>query len=101
MNDATNPLPDDIRQWCETHFPVGFDALAELAPHARIMKSPRLVRCILHLSEGDPAMLRDCIRLALQDERDVIWYAEYERVTNRRLHDFNFAFDRQPEKPEP
>jgi hypothetical protein len=52
---------------------------------------PRILRCVLFLSAGDMARLVDFADRALNDWRDVIYWAEYDE-RDHRLRDFNQPF---------
>ena len=51
----------------------------------------RVMRCIVHLSNGSLEVLQHHVRNALNDYRDVIYWAEYDR-NDRRIHDFSAGF---------
>jgi hypothetical protein len=51
----------------------------------------RIVRCCLALSGGDLHRLRHNIVQALNDYRDVIYWAEYD-ANDGRIHDYNNPF---------
>src|ERR1700722_2341282 len=47
----------------------------------------RVIRCIIHLSGGDPHRISHFAGVAAQDYRDVIYWAEYDDE-DQRVHDF-------------
>lgn len=51
----------------------------------------RVVRCIVHLSEGKRENISHYIKAALGDPRDVMYWAEYDEK-EKRIHDFNMPF---------
>ncbi len=51
----------------------------------------RIVRCCLALSKGDINLLRHNVTQALNDYRDIIYWAEYD-PNDGRIHDFNNPF---------
>ena len=53
--------------------------------------SPRIIRCIIHLASGNEAVLDQMIDAALQDWRDVIYWAEYNE-RNKRIFNGNKRF---------
>jgi hypothetical protein len=53
--------------------------------------SPRIIRCIIHLASGNEAMLNQMIDAALQDWRDVIYWAEYNE-RDKRIFNGNKRF---------
>jgi len=61
------------------------------------LKTDRVIRCIVFLSKGKMEDLNKFINIATYDTRDVMLWAEYERIrdgTNyKRMRDFNHTFD--------
>jgi hypothetical protein len=53
--------------------------------------SDRIMRCVVHLAEGKLGSLRQYIKAALSDWRDVIYWAECNRK-DERIHDFRLPF---------
>jgi hypothetical protein len=51
----------------------------------------RVLRCIVHLSNGSLEALREHVRNAKTDYRDVIFWAEYDRDDDH-VHDFSKGF---------
>ena len=58
--------------------------LSELATSC--INGQRVVRCVLHLASGDQGKLDHFIQAAREDERDVIWWAEYDE--DEHVRDF-------------
>ncbi len=56
----------------------------------------RIIRCILILSEGDYDAVREWVKKANQDYRNIIWYAEYD---NRNVRKFNFNYPINRQEP--
>ena len=54
---------------------------------------PRVVRCVLYLADGDLQKLEHFTDQALQDPRDVMYWAEYDRDSNDQVRDFNEPFE--------
>ncbi len=52
----------------------------------------RVIRCIVHLSGGDPQRTFHFAGVAAQDYRDVIYWAEYDEEGRRRVHNFDKPF---------
>jgi hypothetical protein len=48
----------------------------------------RVIRCIIHLSGGDPQRISHIADVAAQDYRDVIYWAEYDDK-DQKVHDFD------------
>jgi hypothetical protein len=65
-------------------------AIAALEEYSGPERS-RVMRCIVHLSNGSLEALQGHLRSALGDYRDVIYWAEYDRE-DRRIHDFSSGF---------
>jgi hypothetical protein len=51
----------------------------------------RVIRCVVHLSAGDPTRISHFVGVATTDYRDVIVSAEYDG-DGKQLHDFNRPF---------
>jgi hypothetical protein len=52
----------------------------------------RISRCVLHLADGALSKLRYFLKLAQEDYRDVILFAEYDR-NNQRIRNFTSGFE--------
>jgi len=60
-----------------------------------VPETPRVLRCVLFLANGDLKQLAFYVRVAAGDYRDVIFWAEYvdhEKLNPKRVRDFNRAF---------
>ena len=61
------------------------------------LKTDRVIRCIIFLSEGDLNKMRRYINVAINDTRDVMLWAEYVNLKigekPKRVRDFNKTFD--------
>src|SRR6056297_4282917 len=57
------------------------------------LDNDRILRCIVYLSNGSLKELKNAIRQATEDPRDVMLWAEYEGLKNgeqlKRVRDFN------------
>ena len=66
-----------------------------------IIKSDRIIRCILFLAGRDINKLEEYIESAIRDPRDVIFWAEYENrediTTAMRIRDFSRPFKKASE----
>ena len=65
------------------------------------LKTDRIIRCIIFLANGDIDNLKKFIDNAIFDPRDVMLWAEYERLDKlnfKRIRDFNHTFDKCTEK---
>ncbi len=96
-SDNMEKMEPDIHERVMRDFAT--DLHAQVESELRKMKSnlepgrhSRIVRCVLYLAKGDVEVLRHHIKNALDDFRDVIWWAEYDAADNR-LHDFNQPFE--------
>jgi hypothetical protein len=58
----------------------------------------RVIRCVIHLAEGNIDKLLDLIGSAKTDYRDVIYWAEYDR-NDQRIRDFDQPFAAAPKIP--
>jgi hypothetical protein len=87
-------LLPDIAERIEHDF--GTDALGEvratLEPIVGSGLGDRVIRCVLVLAQGNHELLRHYVHQAVDDYRDVIYWAEYDAA--RRTHDFSNSFDR-------
>jgi len=67
------------------------------AIEAKYFKADRVIRCIVFLANGSIDELNKLIRVATNDTRDVMFWAEYEKLNGdfnyKRLRDFNKAFE--------
>jgi hypothetical protein len=73
-----------VTQQLET-FIESFRAVAHTHP------GDRVIRCIVHLANGNLDDLAHYIRAALADPRDVMFWAEND-ATEKQIHDFNLRF---------
>lgn len=94
-------LTDDIVRYIDQAFGKQAD-IVEIQLYDYIkngpnyLKSERLVRCILHLAEGDLESLKHFIAAAKDDPRDVIFWAEYENRESKdpvMVRDFSEPFE--------
>jgi hypothetical protein len=61
------------------------------------LNTDRIIRCIIFLAKGDLTDLKNFIEKATFDTRDVMLWAEYDKLSSelnyKRLRDFNKTFD--------
>jgi hypothetical protein len=67
-------------------------ALTELDAKTKGLISPRLIRAIIYLANGDVARFHEKVKLAQTDWRDVLLQAEYSYPENHHVRDFNKTF---------
>jgi hypothetical protein len=67
-------------------------ALTEIDAKTKGLVSPRLIRAILYLADGDIGRFHEKVRLAQTDWRDVLLQAEYSYPENNHVRDFNKTF---------
>jgi hypothetical protein len=64
---------------------------------AEYLKTDRVIRCIIFLAKGNLIDLEKYIQAATFDSRDVMLWAEYEKLNGdfnyKRLRDFNKTFE--------
>jgi hypothetical protein len=90
---------EDIKQRIESDFGSRCEEARKLinaAIHqASHIDHPRIIRCILFLSEGSINKLKKNIDSAVSDPRDVMFWAEYINRSElpSRIRDFNKTFD--------
>jgi len=92
-DDITRRINADFGNDAEEALVVLHDA-TKAAAH---LASARLIRCIVFLSRGDLKNLKKHIEAAVLDPRDVILWAEYEKMADRddfiQLRDFSNTFE--------
>jgi hypothetical protein len=61
------------------------------------LKTDRIIRCIIFLAKGNLKDLDKYIETAIFDTRDVMLWAEYEKLNGdfnyKRVRDFNYTFE--------
>jgi hypothetical protein len=61
------------------------------------LRTDRIIRCIIYLSDGDLSKLRKYIDTAIYDPRDVMLWAEYDKMgideNPIQIRNFNRTFD--------
>ena len=74
-----------------------FKLIEEKSKEFDYLNNPRIVRCILFLSDNNFEKLKEYIDAAINDPRDVMFWAEYENIDDinntKRVRDFNKTFD--------
>ncbi len=82
---------DDIERWIKDHFADVGRAKQALEPVLAIdsaISIPRVLRSILYLSERDYDSLAVYAQKAVDDPRNVLWWAEYD---NRNIKKRDFS----------
>jgi hypothetical protein len=92
MTTEHEPLAADIEAKLAQDYPAESlsAVLGSLATYQDSERN-RVIRCIIHLSDGDPQRISYFVGVAAQDYRDVISWAEYD-ANDRQVHDFNKPF---------
>ncbi len=74
-----------------------FDVLKNAIEKTEYLKTDRVIRCIIFLSKGNIEDLKKYIDAATFDTRDVMLWAEYEKLNGdlnyKRRRDFNKTFE--------
>jgi hypothetical protein len=86
------PLAADIESKVAQDYPR--ESLSAVSRSLATYKGPerdRVIRCIVHLSGGDPQRVSHFVGVATQDYRDVIYWAEYNKQ-DHKVHDFGEPF---------
>lgn len=65
--------------------------LRVLRPAIDAALGDRVIRCVIVLAKGDVNELRHYVKQAVDDYRDVIYWAEYDGTG--RMRDYNLPFD--------
>ncbi|NHM01193.1 hypothetical protein [Flavobacterium difficile] len=94
-------LKEDIYKRIETDFGTESNKAIEILCHAiektDYLNTDRIIRCIVFLSKGNLNDLQKYIIAAANDPRDIILWAEYEKLSDdfnyKRLRDFNISFE--------
>ena len=92
---------DDIDKRIEIDFGVESNKAIEILKTAiektEYLKTDRVIRCIIFLSKGDLNELKKNIEVAIHDTRDIMLWAEYEKLSEdfnyKRKRDFNNTFE--------
>jgi len=75
-----------------------FEILKNAVSKTIDLNHPRVIRCIIFLAEKDLKKLRSSIQTAINDPRDVMFWAEYinrgSGENPKRIRDLNNTFDR-------
>lgn len=82
---------DDIERWIKENYTDVMRAKQALEPVLTIetaISIPRIVRSVLYLSECDYDSLVVYAKQAVDDPRNILWWAEYDN-RNTRKRDFN------------
>jgi len=93
---------DDIIARINTDFGVSADKATKMLIGASTkvdyLKTDRVIRCIIFLAKGNLTELNKYIEKATFDTRDVMLWAEYEKLNGdlnfKRLRDFNKFFEK-------
>lgn len=95
------PFKPDIiarikKDFCENS-DKAIEVLKKAIQEIEYLKTERVIRCIIYLSKGNLSELNTFIDTATLDTRDVMLWAEYEKIegidTYKRLRDFNKTFE--------
>jgi hypothetical protein len=89
---AEQLLPADIERKLAQDYPI--DSLLAVSRSLATYQGKernRVIRCIVHLSGGDPTRVSHFVGVATEDYRDVIFWAESDD-DGKQLHDFNRPF---------
>ena len=74
-----------------------FETLKNAIENTAYLKTDRVIRCIIFLSKGNINELNRLINVAINDTRDVMLWAEYEKLNGnfnyKRIRDFNKTFE--------
>lgn len=70
--------------------------LEEAISKYEYLNEDRIIRCIIYLSKGKLDKLKESVNRAIEDPRDVILWAEYinlrDKKAPKRVRDFNKTF---------
>jgi hypothetical protein len=88
---------DDIEVWIKNKFPDADRAKEIIEPLLGVdtaINLSRIIRCALYLSDNDYDSLVNYTNKALDDPRNVLWWAENDN-RNVQKRDFNYSFTKQ------
>ena len=88
---------DDIEVWIKKNYSDVERAKEIIQPLLTLdseINISRIIRCALFLSESDYDSLKVYTQKAIDDPRNVLWYAEYDN-RNVQKRDFNYSFNKQ------
>jgi hypothetical protein len=94
-HDTTSPgesVAPDVEERVKLGYPP--ESVLEVMQSLAKYQGPernRVIRCIIHLSGGDPQRISHFAGVAAEDYRDVILWAEYD-AKDRQVHDFSKPF---------
>lgn len=91
----------DINERIKTDFgdkaSDAFEILKDAVVKTDYLNHPRIIRCIIFLSDKNIEKLKSNIQTAINDPRDVMFWAEYTKrdieQNPKRVRDFNKTFD--------
>jgi len=92
MTTENEPLAADIETKLAHDYPA--ESLSAVSRSLASYPGPernRVVRCIIHLANGDPQRISHLVGVAAQDYRDIIYWAEYDKEDDKIL-DFGNPF---------
>lgn len=92
---------EDIKKKIQNDFGVESNKAIEILnltiEKTDYLNSDRIIRCIVFLSKGNLIDLQKNITSATYDPRDVMLWAEYEKLSDdfnyKRIRDFNNTFE--------
>ena len=74
-----------------------FETLKKAIEDTDYLKTDRIIHCIIFLSKGNINELNRLINVAINDTRDIMLWAEYEKLNGdynyKRVRDFNKTFE--------
>ena len=92
MTTKNEPLSADIGMKLAQDYPAAvLPAVSRSLAAYNGSERNRVIRCIIHLSAGDPERISYFVGIAAQDYRDVIYWAEYDKE-DQKVHDFGKPF---------
>jgi hypothetical protein len=92
MTAGRIPLPSDVVTKIAADFArEPFDTVLAIVDGYDGAEKLRVIRCVVHLAEGNTDQLLQLVEAARADYRDVVYQAEYDRG-DRRVRDFSQPF---------
>ena len=92
MTTENEPLAADIGIKRAQDYPAALiSAVSRSLAKYNGSERNRVVRCIIHLSGGDPERISYFVGIAARDYRDLIYWAEYDKE-DQKVHDFGKPF---------
>lgn len=103
-NSSEFSFPIDVLKQIKMDFKENADeaqnTISKALEEHDYLKVNRIIRCIIYLAKGNLEELERSLKTAIEDPRDVMFWAEYinfEKKSPDRIRDFNKPFGSEEE----